>query len=126
MYANIADKRANDARYRREHLEELRRKRAERYRNNIETARLAWKCWREKNKDHERERGRNRDKSKQREYVKTCGLKARSELREWYVRSKIINGGILHAEDIPKELVELKRAQMKVRRLCRELKTSAS
>jgi len=49
----------------------------------------------------------------------------RLELKDQYIKTLLSVNTNLSRDDIPQQLIEFKRAQMKVRRLCRELKTSA-
>jgi len=92
--------------------------------------------WNDKKKKAQKERYRkNSTKQKKAIYkwrknnpekVKIITQNVIKNMAGTYIRKILCEGSGLKHRDIPDSLIELKRAQMKVRRLCRELKTSAN
>lgn len=87
-----------------------------------ERVRLLSKKWRKEHPEYRREVKRRyygAHPEKKREAVKRSHRRTRANLSDGYVRSVLTEGSALRAADIPNELVELKRCQLKIHRLLR-------
>lgn len=124
---------------------ELTRKRSREYSarwraNNIEMARKLgreWAVrWRANNLELARKRSRdsyaNPSATRKAWYLKTYSHRAAmvnawkartvSELNDYYVRSRLARGTVIPSKKWPQSIVELKRAQLKLKRICRNPK----
>jgi hypothetical protein len=96
--------RENEKRYRKENKEKIRSYKKIYHKENSEKCRDLYKRWRDKNPD------KSAAKSKM----------CRDKLHDFYVIDKIKRGTGLTASEIPQELIELKRIQLKITRELRK------
>ena len=64
------------------------------------------------------------NRQKHNEYTRKTGTRYTKELNEIYIRHKLSRDTQIPASEWPADLVELKRAELKLKRLCRELRTT--
>ena len=85
--------------------------------NNKEKRRLYGIEWDKKNKDKRKTYKKNTDKGKIKVWKKNCYDRHRLNLTDYYIASVYLRSTV---KDIPKELIEVKRAQIQLLRACKE------
>jgi len=104
---NAAERAVYAKAYREEHREEDAIKQRARYSENIDCERLRSKRYTEKNKDE----------------ISARYKKNRINITDVYVRQAISRRQSFNSEDIPQQLIELKRMHIKLERLIKEVNT---
>lgn len=99
----------NQDRYRIENAKELKALKSIYQKETRKERLVSHKKWRDKNNSHVRD------------YNKRQLAKSRENLDDWYIRSMLSQNSTLKSSDIPHELVEAKKEQIKIKRLINEL-----
>jgi hypothetical protein len=84
-----------------------------------------WKKWADKNRTRLRHRDRVRrteNKEQHRKYVYAAHVKGRREMKDWYLTHQVLRTNL----KMPADFLELKRAQLKLTRLCRKSQTTTN
>jgi hypothetical protein len=84
-----------------------------------------WKKWADKNRMRLRHRDkvrRTENKEQHRKYVYAAHVKGRREMKDWYLTYQVLRTNL----KMPADFLELKRAQLKVTRLCRKSRTTTN
>ena len=68
----------------------------------------------------------NENREKVRGYVRKSMSLQVANLTDYYVRSKLTRDGMIKRDEWPASLVNLKRAQLKLTRLCRKSRTTTN
>jgi hypothetical protein len=71
-------------------------------------------------------RWQNENREKVRGYVRKSMRLQIANLTDYYVRSKLTRDGMIKRDEWPASLVNLKRAQLKLTRLCRKSRTTTN
>lgn len=102
----------------------LAKKKAYRQANKSKLA-AEWKSWANKNRERLRARDKKRrteNKEQHRKYVYAAHVKGRKEMTDWYLTHQVLRTNL----KMPADFLELKRAQLKLTRLCRESRTTTN